>query len=136
MTTDTMLPLKHVAMLLVTLALLVPSSAMAADRLASAPTTQLGMNQETCEDASAAASRLQAEYDALLSRHADDPEVQARIREAREAYEQFRQAHLAAYSAAAEGSVAPMCRCLTATALAEAQQGMVAASPEGDVCGW
>jgi uncharacterized protein YecT (DUF1311 family) len=94
------------------------------------------MNRCACEEAKVAESALQSQYEALLSRHASRPEVRALIQEAQRAYEAFRRAHLTAFKAAAEGSVAPMCACLTASSLARTQQSLVAASPEGDVCAW
>lgn len=127
--------MNHTRTLMVVTALLVSPAGVAVDLLASAP-TQAGMNRDACDEAEAAAATLQAEYDALLDRHASDPQTQALIREARDAYDTFRQAHLAAFRAASEGSVAPMCRCMAARSLAESQQPMVAASPEGDVCAW
>lgn len=130
-----MLPMNNIRILLILTALLISPSGAAVDLLASAP-TQAGMNRDACDEAEAAAAALQAEYDALLDRHASDPQTQALIREARDAYETFRQAHLAAFRAASKGSVAPMCHCMAARTLAESQQPMVAASPEGDVCAW
>jgi uncharacterized protein YecT (DUF1311 family) len=115
--------------------LLFASPSRAEDCLASA-STQAEMNRCACDEAKLAQSALQADYEALLARHASNPEVHALIREARRAYEAFRKAHLAAFRAAAGGSVAPMCACLTATSLAKSQQSLVTASPEGDVCAW
>jgi uncharacterized protein YecT (DUF1311 family) len=107
--------------------------------------SQLGMNREAESRLSAAEAEMNQALEGLSARAAADPGAAAILREAQQAWENYRDAQLAALfyipSDQGRGTVFPMCYATIKAELTDArakQLRSLFSSPEGDVCapGW